>query len=432
MLRVIGRLNIGGPSIQAITLTERLVELGYETTLVRGCEEQDEGNMDYLARQHGVPPLLVRWMRRNPGWRDVPALISLVRIMRRERPHIVHTHAAKGGTLGRLAAMIAFPSRSSRPILIHTYHGHSLTGYFSTTKAGTYRAIERLLARFSDRLVAVSDEVRDELVQMEIGSTRKFEVVPLGFELSPFTTNGSARQAMREALRAELGIPSEARVVTLIARLVPIKRVDRFLRVAIALKEFEDVHFLIVGDGELRECLQQSEDAQALDGRLIWAGFRRDMPAIVFASDVVVQTSDNEGTPVALIEAQAAGVPVVTTRVGGAATVVQDGATGFVTPQDPPEAMAFTIDVILKSKKLRAEMGARARERTLQKFSLDRLTADIDDVYRWQLESRQRVIESGSDRAGRSAPFPGSRQIAPRPFAGNGSEPPGQQQAQAS
>ncbi len=262
IVRIIARLNIGGPAIQAITLTKRLEEHGYQTTLVRGAEEPDEGNMDYLADELGVRPVLVRWMRRNPGWRDLPALVALIRIIRRERPHIVHTHAAKGGTLGRVAALLAFPRRRTRPILIHTFHGHSLTGYFSPRTAAIYRRIERWLARRTDRLIAVSDEVRDELVAMDVAPASKFEVVPLGFDLSPFTVNGAVRQEMRDALRAELGIPSEARVVTLIARLVPIKRVDRFLRVAAALRDLQDVRFLIVGDGELRDQLRSSPDAR--------------------------------------------------------------------------------------------------------------------------------------------------------------------------
>jgi glycosyltransferase involved in cell wall biosynthesis len=392
VIRVIGRLNIGGPSIQAITLSERLTELGYDTTLVRGQEEPDEGNMNYLARARGVAPVSVNSMRRNPGWRDVPALMSLVRIMRQQRPHIVHTHAAKGGTLGRLAALLAFPRPADRPLLIHTYHGHSLTGYFSSTTAGTYRRIERFLARSSDRLIAVSHEVRADLMDMGVAPGAKFEVVPLGFDLAPFAVTGANRRQMRDALRAELGIAPAARVVTLIARLVPIKRVDRFLRMALELRELEDVEFLIVGDGELRDALARSPEAQALAGRLTWAGFRRDMPAVVFASDVIVQTSDNEGTPVSLIEAQAAGVPVVTTRVGGVATVVQDGSTGFVAPKDPPEAMASRIDVLLKSEELRATMGERARERTVRLFSLDRLVGDLDELYRRALGPQSDVM----------------------------------------
>jgi glycosyltransferase involved in cell wall biosynthesis len=140
-----------------------------------------------------------------------------------------------------------------------------------------------------------------------------------------------------------------------------------------------------VGDGQLRHSLQRSPEAQALDGRLIWTGFRRDIPAVVCASDVVVQTSDSDGTSISLIEAQAAGVPVVSTKVVGAGLAVQDGATGFVVPKDPPEAMAFTIDVILKSAELLAEMGQRATDRALRLFSLDRLTRDLDDLYRWRL-----------------------------------------------
>ena len=174
-VRIIARLNIGGPAIQAITLTRRMTERGYETTLVRGREEPDEGNMDYLARELGVQPVLVPWMRRNPGWRDVPALIALIRILRRERPQIVHTHAAKGGTLGRVAALIAFPRRRARPVLVHTYHGHSLTGYFSGRTASVFRRIERLLAPLTDVLIAVSDEVRDELVALGVAPAERFD-----------------------------------------------------------------------------------------------------------------------------------------------------------------------------------------------------------------------------------------------------------------
>ncbi len=168
VVRIIARLNIGGPAIQAITLTQRLAELGYATTLVRGREEPDEGNMDHLADELGVQPVLVPRCGATPAWHDLAALVALIRIIRRERPQIVHTHAAKGGTLGRLAALIAFPRQARRPVLIHTFHGHSLTGYFSPRTAAVYRRIEHLLARFTDRLIAVSDEVRDELVAMRV------------------------------------------------------------------------------------------------------------------------------------------------------------------------------------------------------------------------------------------------------------------------
>ena len=174
-----------------------------------------------------VPPL-----RRNPGWHDIPALLAVARIIRRERPQIVHTHAAKAGTLGRLAALVAGLGRGPRPILIHTFHGHSLTGYFSPRTAALYRWIEKLLARRTDVLIAVSDEVRDELVRLGVAEAAQFVVVPLGFDLTPFDVDDAERTRRRLRVRQQLDIPRDEELVTLIARLVPIKRVDRFLRVA--------------------------------------------------------------------------------------------------------------------------------------------------------------------------------------------------------
>lgn len=382
IVRIIARLNIGGPAIQAITLTERLTEHGYATTLVRGREESDEGNMDHLASELGVRPLLVSSLRRNPCWHDVRALVALSRIIRRERPQIVHTHTAKAGALGRVAALLAFPLR--RPVLIHTFHGHSLTGYFSPRTAAIYTVIERVLARFTDRLIAVSEEVRDELATMTVAPVSKFEIVPLGFDLSPFELNGPSRDQARAAFRAELGIPTAARVVTLVARLVPIKRVDRFLRVACSLRDLSNVRFVIVGDGELRESLRNSPEALALGGSLVWTGFRLDMPSVYFASDVVVLTSDNEGTPVSLIEAQAAGVPVVSTRVGGAASVVPQER--LVAPEDEDALVRAVRQVLLDSHPERSPGVAR----TIDRFTLTRLVADVDALYRAQLGDQHR------------------------------------------
>lgn len=381
VVRVIARLNIGGPAIQAITLTQRLADRGYETMLVRGREEPDEGNMDDLAGSLGVSPVLVPWMRRNPSWRDLLALVSVVRLLRRVRPAIIHTHAAKAGTLGRLAALLAFPRKRSRPLLVHTYHGHSLTGYFSPRVAAAYRRIEWVLGWFTDRLIAVSDEVRDELVRLRVAPVSKFSVVPLGFDLEPFAVHGPERDRLRAGFRSALGIPEDARLVTLIARLVPIKRVDRFLSAALTVGDVPGARFVVVGDGELRASLQASDEARRLGKRLVWAGFHRDMPAVYFASDVVVQTSDNEGTPVALIEAQAAGMPVVSTRVGGTASVVVDGETGFLVDPDDIDGLASHVRSLLADQPLRARMGAAGARRATERFSLERLVDDVDGLY---------------------------------------------------
>jgi glycosyltransferase involved in cell wall biosynthesis len=383
IVRVIARLNIGGPAIQAITLSERLERHGYRTTLVRGREAPDEGNMDSLAEKLGVTPEMVGWLRRDPSWRDVLALLSLVRILRRDRPQIVHTHAAKAGTLGRAATILAFPRGRTRPVLVHTYHGHSLTGYFHPRTAEVYRRVERVLGRVTDRLVAVSPEVRDELVGLKVAPASKFDVIPLGFDLAPLTVNGAVRDEMGARTRAELGIPHDGRVVTLIARLVPIKRVDRFLRVANDLRDLAGVRFLIVGDGELREQLQRSREAVALGDRLIWAGFRRDMPSVCFASNVIVLTSDNEGTPVSLIEAQAAAVPVVSTRVGGTQSVV--GEPSQLAAPDDETALARAIRSLLRDESRAATAGVAGRERVLCRYELERLVSDVAALYRGQL-----------------------------------------------
>lgn len=389
VVRIIARLNIGGPAIQAISLTKRLEPRGYRTTLVRGREGPDEGNMDYLADGLGVRPLRIPSMQRDPGWSDLQALAALTGIIRRERPQIVHTHAAKGGTLGRLAALAARAVGGPQPILVHTFHGHSLTGYFSPRAADVYRRIERALARHTDMLIAVSEQVRDELVELSVAGAERFEVVPLGFDLSPFAADPTEREARRQRLRSELGIPEGGELMTLIARLVPIKRVDRFLRVASKLAcRRPGLHFLVVGDGELRAALQASAEATALDGRLTWAGYRRDIPDICFASDVVVLTSGNEGTPVSLIEALAAGTPVVATRVGGVSSVVGAGSGGFVVePEDEPE-LANAVARALDDASVR-ERARAARAEVAQAFSLDALIDRLDELYRRLLGSRR-------------------------------------------
>jgi glycosyltransferase involved in cell wall biosynthesis len=388
VMRIIARLNIGGPAIQAITLTQELEPYGFQTRLVRGVEDPAEGNMDYLAAERGVVPTLIPSMRRDPSLGDLSALLRLMLLLRRDRPLIVHTHAAKGGTLGRVATILAYPLRHRRPLVIHTYHGHSLTGYFSGRTAGFYRLVEKLLAPRTDVLLAVSGEVRDDLVGLGVAPAAQFRVMPLGFDLSPFT-NDVDRARRRQALRAQWGAAEDEVVVTLIARVVPIKRVDRFLAAARRLADRPGVRFVIVGDGELHDRLAASEDAVALGERLVWAGFRRDVPDVCFASDVVMLTSDNEGTPVSLIEAQAAAVPVVSTDVGGVRSVVRDGESGLLAAADATDILAEAVLRLVVDPDLRARMGAAGREHVTALYTLARLAADHAALYDELLASRR-------------------------------------------
>jgi glycosyltransferase involved in cell wall biosynthesis len=388
IVRVIARLNVGGPAIQAITLTRLLDPRGYRTRLVRGREGPQEGSMDYLARELSVSPTLIDSMRRDPGPGDLAALARLVRILRRDQPHIVHTHAAKAGTLGRLAALTAFPRACRRPLLVHTFHGHSLTGYFSSRTARVFREIERGLARRTDALVAVSSEVRDDLVRLGVAPGDRFRVIPLGFDLARFMDD-TDRAHKRSLLRAQWDIEPEAEVITLVARLVPIKRVDRFLRVARLLAERPRARFVVVGDGELREELIASADARALGNRLRWAGLRRDIAEVCFASDVVVLTSDNEGTPVSLIEAQAAAVPVVGTDVGGVRSAVHDGESGILAPVDDEANLAAAVRRLLEDPALAKSMGTAGRRRVGAANVAERLVEDHDRLYRELMRMRQ-------------------------------------------
>ena len=385
LVRIIARLNIGGPAIQAITLTRLLESRGYRTRLVRGRESPTEGSMDYLAGRLGVVPTRLASMRRDPGPRDILALSSLVWILRRDRPQIVHTHAAKAGTLGRVAALIAFPRRTGRPVLVHTFHGHSLTGYFSGRTASTFRAIERWLARRTNALIAVSPEVSDDLVGLGVAERDRFTVIPLGLDLTSLLDD-SDRPRRRSELRSQWAIADDEQLVTLVARLAPIKRVDRFLAVARLLAERPLTRFVVVGDGELREQLADSPDARALGGRLTWAGFRRDMVDVYFASDLVMLTSDNEGTPVSLIEAQAAAVPVVGGDVGGVRSAVRDRETGLLAPADDVAGLARAAATILGDHQLASHLAKAGREHASRAFGMNRLVEDLDRLYRALLE----------------------------------------------
>jgi GT2 family glycosyltransferase/glycosyltransferase involved in cell wall biosynthesis len=385
VLRVIARLNVGGPAIQAITLSRLLRERGYETRLVRGREGAREGSMDSLADELGVAPVELPTLKRNIGIGDLASLVFLVRQIRNWQPQVLHTHAAKAGALGRIAALLALRRRP--PVIIHTFHGHVLTGYFHPLVSAAFAAIERVLARYTTCLIAVSEEVRTDLIRLRVAPPEQIVVLPLGFDFSRFDAAAEERRARREAFRRELEIPPDAKVVTIVARLEPIKRVDRFLRVADQVKSPANTQFLVVGDGALREELQESPEATRLGNRLVWAGLRTDMPDVYFGSDVLAVTSDNEGTNVSAIEAQAAGLPVVSTRVGGMASVVA-ADTGVLVARGDEEAFARAVERVLLDDELRRDLAASRAAQARSEFSLERLVDGIDSLYQRLLTAR--------------------------------------------
>ena len=381
--RIIARLNVGGPAIHVILLSQYLNQHGYETTLISGVEAAHEGDMLHLARERGVDPIRIPALGRelNPV-RDVCTLWKLYRLLRKERPHIVHTHTAKAGTLGRIAAWLA-----RTPIIIHTFHGHVLSGHYSRWLTGFYRVVERFLARRSTRIISVSGKCRQDLLSLGIGDEQKMLRIPLGLELDRFPSDVERH---RGGLRSRLGLDRETPLVAIVARLVPIKRHDVFLRAAaIVHRELPSVRFLIVGDGETRERMESLAEELGLNDAVIWTGFIQD-PAEVYADvDVTALTSDDEGLPVAVIESLSSGRAVVATRVGGVPELIENRVSGYLAePGDSDDFARALLEALRDIEKTRG-MGKTAQERILKELSIHRLADDLDKLYRECLQEVQ-------------------------------------------
>lgn len=384
VLRIITRLNIGGPSIQAARLTTDLRPLGYDTALVHGRVATGEGEMRDLLPRDEPGVFYVDSLRRpiTPA-DDIRAFRRLGAILLDFRPDIVHTHMAKAGLLGRLATLAynrtAGRGRPAR--IIHTYHGHVLEGYFSPTMTAAIIRAERWLGRGSDALIAISPRIRDELAgRFRIAPPDRFHVVPLGFDLAPLAAIGDPDRA---AARRQLGIADDALVVTTVGRLTAIKNHELLLDAAREIAAASPrAMFLIAGDGELRAPLEARAHALGIGDRVRWLGWRRDLTTIYGATDVFALTSRNEGTPVALIEAMAAGVPGVSTDVGGVADVIRDERTGILVPPDARPALAAAVMRLLADDRTRSDMGLRARAAVVTRYDVKRLVSDIDALYR--------------------------------------------------
>ena len=359
VLRLIARLNIGGPALHVTHLTRELNPNRFTTRLVTGNVGKDEGDMGDLARDldwHVIPEL---GREVNPA-DDFITLLKLWKLMRRWKPHIVHTHTAKAGAVGRIAAKLA-----GVPIILHTFHGHTFHGYWGKTVSQLTIHIERALSSITDNVIAVSDGVRDDLIRYRIAApaSQKILTVPLGLDLEPF-----ARQPRAAAASPTIGI---------VGRLVPIKNHALFLQMArLMIADGFRGRFMIVGDGELRGELESQ--ARDLGDRIIFSGWRRDLVNVYSEMSVIVNTSLNEGTPVSLIEAMASGVPVVATAVGGVPDVVRQGETGYLAPSGDARALANQVNTALRDG---SSIARRAQEDVLKKFSKERLIQNMEGLY---------------------------------------------------
>lgn len=373
-MRIIARLNIGGPALHATLLTEALDPARYESVLVCGDVGTDEG--DYLALHGRGVSRLVRIAalgRDIRGFRDLSALSQLIRLIREFKPDIVHTHTAKAGTLGRIAA------RAARvPVVVHTYHGHVFHGYFSSWATRAFLLIERVLARFSDRLLTVSPTVRQELLDLGIGTRDQLIVLPLGLDLDRFRRG----EAVRGEFRREFGFDADMPLVGIVARLVPIKAHETFLQAAaIVAARYPRARFIVVGDGERRADLEAFSRSLGLADRVFFVGWRADLDRIYADLDVVALTSENEGSPVSLIEAMTSECAVVSTRVGGVPDLIDDRVNGLLVPPRRPDLLAPAIAELIDNPSLRRSLGSAAGAKAYPAYSAPRLLQDIDRLY---------------------------------------------------
>lgn len=370
--RIITRLNIGGPSIQAMLLTQRLDASRYESLLVSGVAAPEEGDMTMLRPLDGVSPLTLPELGRaiSPV-PDLAALVRLVRLLGRFRPHIVHTHMAKAGLIGRVAARLA-----GVPVVVHTFHGNVLRGYFGSARSRLFLQLERGLACASTRVIAISARQAQEIVDLGIAPRDRIAEIPLGLDLAPFLSAPHGR------FRAELGITAEVPLVGIVARLVPIKAIDVFLAAAALVRaRVPEATFAVVGDGELRGELVARARALGLDPHVRFLGWRADLPSIYRDLDVLALTSRNEGTPVSVIEALASECAVVATAVGGVPDLIEDGATGLLAREGDPAGIADRIVELLSDPDRRLMLGRHGRGSVFPKHDSATLLARIDALY---------------------------------------------------
>jgi glycosyltransferase involved in cell wall biosynthesis len=368
-------MNIGGPSRHVTILTTQGGP-EFDCALLTGEPDEREGSMEAEAREAGANVIDVPHLRRRLSpIDDLLALVWLFRYFRRERPAIVATHLAKAGTVGRLAAALA-----GVPVRVHTFHGHVLDGYFGRASTSFFLNVERLLGRLTTQFVAISPEIAADLDRLGIGRG-KTVIVRLGLELDGLADHP------RGALRADLGIPADAPTVGIVGRLVPIKAHGLFLEAAeLIVRSHPRVQFVIVGDGELWAELHDEVARRSLSERVHFTGWRSDLGAVYADLDLVVCCSRNEGTPVSLIEACAAGRAVIGTRVGGIPDIIASGVNGLLVPSGDSAALAGAIVELVDDPDRRRLMGVAGQRTVRERYSAERMVKELKDLYRKLLD----------------------------------------------
>jgi glycosyltransferase involved in cell wall biosynthesis len=393
VLRIINRFNLGGPTYNAAYLTKHLGG-DYTSLLIGGQKEDSEDSSDFILRHVGVHPFLIPEMQRSLNYNnDIKAYFKIKSIIERFKPDIVHTHASKAGGLGRMAAF-----SSGVPIVVHTFHGHVFHSYFNKAKTHFFKSVERRLAKKTDRIIALSELQKHELVdEHRICGSEKVTIIPLGFDLFRFQEN---RYEKRLAFRSSFFLKEDTIVIGIIGRLVPIKNHVFFLQAIAALKKKTNlpVKAIIIGDGELRteleKCCQQlnlshsASPESSILADVVFAGWQKDIDIINAGLDIVALTSLNEGTPVSLIEAQASSKPIVSTRVGGIENVVLPGKTALLSEPGDLEGFVNNLNALVSDSYLRHQMGDLGWDWVSNRFHYSRLVSDVKNLYEELLDQK--------------------------------------------
>jgi glycosyltransferase involved in cell wall biosynthesis len=367
VMRIIARMNVGGPAVQVSGLMRGFDAQIFDQELVTGFCASDEA--DYLEKvATDVKAVRIDGLGRSIKPRaDLTALFTIVREIRRFKPGVIHTHTAKAGVVGRVASILS----GHKSIRVHTFHGHLLNGYFGAGKTKLVVLVEKFLALFTDKLLAVGAKVKDDLLAAGIGTQNKFGVMPPGLQLAEVPSRSSARKA--------IGLNDDATYCAFVGRITQIKRPDRFLDVVAEVKTRGiDLHFIVAGAGELLQYCQDRAESENLP--VTFLGWREDIEVVLAATNFVLLTSDNEGTPLSLIQAGMVGIPVVATNVGSTNEIVVNGETGLLTDLSVNQ-LADAVAKVATDSALRAKMGAAGKEYTLARYGVSRLVKDHQDLY---------------------------------------------------
>ncbi len=367
VLHLVTRMNVGGVAVLIDNLLENIDSSKFETVLVTGRCEAPEG--DYLeGKKPSYRLLRLRQFHKSLNISDdISSLLTLIKIIREFKPDIIHTHTSKAGVFGRVIIKLVAPKTK----VVHTFHGHLLIGYFNPLKLSIVKFVEKFLGVFSDSLVAMGTQVRDDLVDAGIAPIQKFSVFFPGLEMPVFPDRTVAKSA--------LGVDLNSLYCTFIGRLTKIKRPDRLLEVSkIVHQENLNIKFLVVGDGDLAAEMRQAALNEKLPIQFL--GWRSDIPAVLSATDILILTSDNEAVALTLIEASQAGVPVVTTPAGSVRDIAVDGKNGFVAGFDA-KSLAKGVLKLAESPELRRKMGAAGQKRAGELFSISHMVESHESLY---------------------------------------------------